>query len=347
MKLSVAVLNCSSNETTKTYDGIDQCAYRIYSEIKNFLDQQLSKQKPDRFSKISFVGYSNGGLFLRYCIGLMQSVGFFEKENLTPFAFITIATPHLGIRKTSRTASGRLGNYLSSLVCNLYGGRTGDQVMLVDGQKHGGVPLLVQMSHPKSVFFEGLKKFSIISYYANVNNDNTVPYCTSSLSKRNIYYNLSERKYLKDEHTQYSFIMGIDKVDQDPSLLKMKELRVNMDWEIVTLLKTCLTLLILAFPIFILQCLIFIPIRISTLLFHHTDKQNECIDRTLTYQNGFSDPDMCPWLILNNLRQLHIKRINVFIPGFHTHGTIICRRFVNDGGKETIAHLCSQILGYK
>ena len=72
---------------------------------------------------LSLVGYSAGGLFVRYCVGLMEHEGFFSGSNetdsetetktdttpttpttttpynftVTPLHLVTIATPHLGV----------------------------------------------------------------------------------------------------------------------------------------------------------------------------------------------------------------------------------------------------------
>lgn len=44
------------------------------------------------------VGHSLGGLYIRYCIGLMEESGFFARFHVTPACFVTVASPHLGVR---------------------------------------------------------------------------------------------------------------------------------------------------------------------------------------------------------------------------------------------------------
>ncbi len=45
-------------------------------------------------ARISFVGYSLGGLICRYAVGHLAAVGYFD--SVQPVNFITIASPHLG-----------------------------------------------------------------------------------------------------------------------------------------------------------------------------------------------------------------------------------------------------------
>ena len=57
----------------KTYDGIDHGGERLADEI-----QDLATQMP-RLQKLSLIGHSLGGLYCRYCIGVLFSRGFFDK----------------------------------------------------------------------------------------------------------------------------------------------------------------------------------------------------------------------------------------------------------------------------
>ena len=45
-------------------------------------------------SKISFIGYSLGGLINRWIVGRLEAEDFFE--TIQPINFVTLATPHLG-----------------------------------------------------------------------------------------------------------------------------------------------------------------------------------------------------------------------------------------------------------
>lgn len=57
----------------QTYDGVDQGGERLADEI-----QQLAAKMP-KLQKLSMIGHSLGGLYNRYCIGLLLVRGFFDK----------------------------------------------------------------------------------------------------------------------------------------------------------------------------------------------------------------------------------------------------------------------------
>ena len=197
----VIIYNSTVNTFFYTFQGIDYCGYRLQLGIQQFIldyqqsqpqqqqqGQEQSQQGQQIIDSISFIGYSAGGLFNRYCIGLLYQQNFFNK--IKPIHFITIATPHLGIRHNSRLSTGRISNFIADTMVPIYAGRTGCQMALLDGSSTEN-QLLYEMSLPNSVFIQALSLFSHLYIYSNANNDHTVPFCTSSLSHKNIYKNIS------------------------------------------------------------------------------------------------------------------------------------------------------------
>lgn len=57
----------------QTYDGVDQGGERLADEI------QVLAMKMPNLQKFSMIGHSLGGLYNRYCIGLLLGRGFFDK----------------------------------------------------------------------------------------------------------------------------------------------------------------------------------------------------------------------------------------------------------------------------
>ncbi|POM59615.1 Cytochrome Oxidase Biogenesis (Oxa1) Family [Phytophthora palmivora] len=111
-----------SNATSffQTYDGVDLGGERLADEI-----QQLAAKMP-KLQKLSMIGHSLGGLYNRYCIGLLLNRGFFDK--IEPMNFVTLATPHLGIRRPRRGATNVVFNALMPKIFS----RTGAQLTLID-----------------------------------------------------------------------------------------------------------------------------------------------------------------------------------------------------------------------
>lgn len=82
----VHAARCNGSGLFQTFDGIDTGAERLADEIK-----QVAAQMP-ALKKFSIVGHSLGGLYARYCVGILLSRGFFAsvepmvRHALSPLA---------------------------------------------------------------------------------------------------------------------------------------------------------------------------------------------------------------------------------------------------------------------
>jgi hypothetical protein len=353
------VHNSTCNSFFNTYHGVDQCGLRLKIEITSFI-ADYNKASSSPISKISFIGYSAGGLIARYCIGLLHLADFFE--NVKPIHFITIATPHLGIRWNSRNFSGRFFNTIADCVINIYAGRTGTQLALAD-TCCDTMPLLLEMTTPRSIYYEAWKLFEHKYVYSNASNDNIVPFCTASLSVRNKWRDVDFKQFfgessdVTDERSNLDerlFGGGIDRQRYKVSVLECG--RVDLDDSEIVYPKprNCSTgnalYILLVFtillPLGIVHAVILmIPLRLISALCY-TRPQCALPPRKLRSDGAVgSDRDHYPWLILRHARTLPIHRVAVYIPGVHTHALIICRRVPNPGGMEVIRHLVDEVLG--
>jgi len=91
------VLSSNCNEFVKTTHGVSHGGRSLADEIKSFINTH-DKDAKRRLKYISFVGNSLGGLYTRYAIKEL-----FDEEKgtiagLIPSHFMTVATPHLGVR---------------------------------------------------------------------------------------------------------------------------------------------------------------------------------------------------------------------------------------------------------
>lgn len=159
-------------------DGIDVCGHRFVQELLIYIQE-------NPVDSISFVGYSLGGLIIRYAIGILYEMGFFDKVEARNY--VTFATPHLGV--DSKLA------YFSKKV--LF--RTGEQCCLQDD-------LLFGMSQLDSIFMKGLNLFKKRILVSNVAGDFTVPYLTASIQSESPYKGtpvcLSEYPYIASLQTR-------------------------------------------------------------------------------------------------------------------------------------------------
>ena len=141
----------------------------------------MQKKDDVAVTRISFIGYSLGGLINRYVIGKLYAKRFFD--TIQPINFITIATPHLGVRKRGLQTIERIFNSMVSVLTS----RSGMQMSL-DDVYYQGLPLLVIMSIPTLPFYKALSMFKRRQAFANIRMDRTVPYTTAAFSRQNPYH---------------------------------------------------------------------------------------------------------------------------------------------------------------
>lgn len=172
----MAVLALKANEQSKLlYEGLAASGERAVAETRAFL------RANEDVRRLSLVGHSFGGLIIRYMAGVL-----YEREAcaLEPVNFITIATPHLGIRRPQARPllSGGLVNAAFKAVSENMCSRMGRELNLID---HPDEPVLVQLS--EGPYLAALHRFQRLKLYANIFNDLLVPYCTASIQSRNPY----------------------------------------------------------------------------------------------------------------------------------------------------------------
>ncbi|CAH2355717.1 lipid droplet phospholipase 1 [[Candida] railenensis] len=207
----IATIRPSSFRFWKTYDGLRLNAERVISDV--LYEIELIRQKQNsKVTKISFVGYSLGGLISRYAIGMLNDIGFFDEVK--PVFFTTFATPHVGIHFFNGTIfdkiSNRVGHYLF--------GKTGKQMFIEDDDK-----ILVKMVEPDGTWFKGLAKFEKHVLLANIKNDRTVAFFTSYLSEYSPFeeWDKVKIKYLKSLPT-----VKIGKIEVRPKFVDFERSHV-------------------------------------------------------------------------------------------------------------------------
>ncbi|XP_048490300.1 uncharacterized protein LOC104900483 isoform X2 [Beta vulgaris subsp. vulgaris] len=148
----------SSNSYTKTFGGIDGAGKRLAEEVRQIV------QRTESLKKISFLAHSLGGLFARYAVAVLytpnnlgdgdidDTLGRSMKHGviagLEPINFITLASPHLGVRGRKQLPLLWGLPFLEKLappLASVFVGRTGSQLFLTDG-KPNRPPLLLKMA---------------------------------------------------------------------------------------------------------------------------------------------------------------------------------------------------------
>ncbi|XWS12524.1 hypothetical protein CRYUN_Cryun37aG0096700 [Craigia yunnanensis] len=196
----------SCNTFTKTFSGVDGAGKRLADEVLQVV------KKTESLKRISFLAHSLGGLFARYATAVLYSQNDSsgtESNNVTdssdgnlqtsfpsrrgmiaglePVSFITLATPHLGVRGRKQFPV-LLGipilEKLAPPIAPFLVGRTGKQLFLTDG-KPSRPPLLLRMASDceDGKFLSALGAFRCRIAYANVSYDHMVGWRTSSIRR--------------------------------------------------------------------------------------------------------------------------------------------------------------------
>ena len=186
------ILIPKTNSNNFTYDGIDLGAERVTHEIETYIEDLREAGK--HVKRFSIVGYSLGGLVARYVIGLLYSRKCFD--NIEPTNFTTFATPHLGVRTPVLGVGSRIWNFLGSSTLSI----SGRQLFLMDTFRDTGKSLISVLADPDTTFMRALQAFPRRVLYANIVNDRSAPYYTTSISFTDPFRNLDviDINYLPD-----------------------------------------------------------------------------------------------------------------------------------------------------
>lgn len=162
------VVKLCSNQWN-TYDGIEKGAKRLFPEVLEVLRSNPS------LTKMSLIGHSMGGLLARYLIKLLHDHNVFS--SIQPWAFVTLATPHLSIRRSpSKSLFNFIFVHFLPYFCQSL------REMMMEDSDH----LLHKMA-VESSFLIPLGLFSKRVLYSNIFYDLQVPYSTGSIQTSNPY----------------------------------------------------------------------------------------------------------------------------------------------------------------
>jgi hypothetical protein len=173
---SCLVLQSKVNEGLRSFEGVENGGRALATEIKEHIEQHGSSSTPLQY--ISVVGNSLGGIYARYAVKLLcdESDGE-EIASLKPLNFVTIATPHLGVREHTYL---RVPYFLKSMIISLFQ-QTGSDLYLngMDGNNDVSTSLLYQMATDAS-YLRPLARFHRRRIYANADRDFMVPLGTAA-----------------------------------------------------------------------------------------------------------------------------------------------------------------------
>eukprot|EP00172_Hildenbrandia_rubra_P003744 Plantae.Rhodophyta-Hildenbrandia_rubra.ctg6375.p1 GENE.Plantae.Rhodophyta-Hildenbrandia_rubra.ctg6375~~Plantae.Rhodophyta-Hildenbrandia_rubra.ctg6375.p1 ORF type:complete len:409 (+),score=72.52 Plantae.Rhodophyta-Hildenbrandia_rubra.ctg6375:157-1227(+) len=178
---SKVALHVSDVNSNRTNDGIDKGGRRLAEDIKRIIGVHGGSLK-----RISIMGFSLGGMYVRYAIALLLDKDTGKIAGLIPNKLVLVASPNLGSRKFGFVRYVPAQGH--GLAHTLFGD-TGKQLMLLDEGR-----LVVEMTSNDSggrlPFMSALKVFKERLIYGNTRGDAMVPYGTATLNPANRSTNL-------------------------------------------------------------------------------------------------------------------------------------------------------------
>ncbi|ELP93039.1 hypothetical protein EIN_052540 [Entamoeba invadens IP1] len=196
----IKYVKANSNKTT---DGIVVGGLRVANEVC----QEMKDEKESRTGctfRIHLIGHSLGGLYLRQAIPLLVKRGVFNSTCI-PFSFLTLETPHLGVKKPDN--NGGFDDIFKTVSNSMFSGQTINELQLTDRPYPpydpkfvDEFPLLFRMVEDE--YINALKIFKHLTLIQNIKFSFQVPYVSAALDRAIPY----DREFYKDKY----FVDGFD-----------------------------------------------------------------------------------------------------------------------------------------
>lgn len=162
---AVRVYRAQTVATTRSFDGLATNAERLYVEL-------LAQIAETHATHLSLVGYSMGGLCVRYLAGMLLEDGVLDRVR--PVVFATFATPHLGSQFVGNSVFGTLFNLCGPFLVGPSG---------FDLFRRNGV--LAALADPTRAYYRALQRFEHLYLFANGVSDRTVHFWTAFIGNKN------------------------------------------------------------------------------------------------------------------------------------------------------------------
>ena len=195
--LSVLIISPVSNEgfpiLHPTRQGVLPCAKRARQEILQVLN---THEDASHLDSLIVLGHSFGGVYARAVIKMLVDDDVIP-TRLRPLSFISVASPHLGIRWRPSVLTS-IFQYGAGVVAGI----TGTDLLLENNKQ--GVSTLVTIAEGK--YLDALALFGERTCYGNIRGDTQVPLCTATLRTRNPYHG---KAYAAPNPTKYPSIVQL------------------------------------------------------------------------------------------------------------------------------------------
>ena len=132
--------NVTATSSSSSTTSSDSCLADDLEIARSESETENKKNQRRVVVQFSFLGYSLGGLIGRFAMAMLDLEGFFASKDqggqgVEPVYFVTMATPHLGIRQPSRSRFTKVFNFLSARMLSRTGAYVVCFLFLKKGEK--------------------------------------------------------------------------------------------------------------------------------------------------------------------------------------------------------------------
>ncbi|KAI8928451.1 putative serine esterase-domain-containing protein [Entophlyctis helioformis] len=335
----LAILNISTSSGTLTYDGIDVCGDRCVETALAYVKEVSGTS--NAVDRISLIGYSLGGLIVRYAAGKLFASGLFD--TVRPVNFITIATPHLGSYVLAPTTGAHVYNVLQEAALV----RVGKQFLLKDSfTDEISVPILLAMSDPALCFYQALAQFKNRALLANMRNDLTVPFATAAIERTDLFAHRNPVQVSPDVYPSIVVPSPTDPPVSDPWTLR----QIGF-----------VSLLGALSPVLVALWLALVPLGLTTLSVRARMRTSELVydsdwlrsaPRLLAPEDPKQEscesvaklgPDSQHDWMARTLNALGWRKVFVSIKFTNAHAAIVQRRGAPEESKDVLVYLAKEV----
>lgn len=169
----------STHSGNKTLIGVEGLAVALEEELNQYLCNSKTLSMAGRI-RVYFIGHSLGGLVIRAALpSILQRM-----QQLIPWGYCSIATPHLGVARPGGSWVKWLWKNAVENTCKNFYAQTGSDLVYHSVHTHQHSleeTLLYRLADPQGPYMQALAKFEHRTLVSAPFYDMLVPYCTASM----------------------------------------------------------------------------------------------------------------------------------------------------------------------
>jgi hypothetical protein len=199
----------------KSLLGVELGGKLVADQLMDWVNEQENEKNTD--VRVSFIAHSLGGLYSRYCLGILERLGWFSNNRIKLVNFVTLASPHLGAGQHRL----RWGSTLTNSIIGIIAGQSGKDLLSEE--------FIEEIA--QGDYLEALSKAENLVCYANLYFDLSVHFETAAIMRSRPNEETVEQSLVEGTKGK---IVKLERTAQDNSANLIKnalEALERLDWK--------------------------------------------------------------------------------------------------------------------